>query len=79
MELQKSAQANKPDWHIELQPVIVPVPEAFVRGEREFKPERNGCMIVYKAFPQDREFEKSVLWTHIGGLEVLAGRVVSKL
>ncbi len=72
-------QANHPEWKIELKPVIAPVTEKFVRGEVKFRPELNGCTIAYEAFPQDREFEKSVLWTHKEALAVLVSRMLRRL
>lgn len=72
-------QADKLDWKIRLQPLILRVPEDFVVGDREFKPEVNGCLIVYKAFPTDRDFEKSVLWSDKDRLSIVADRVMVKI
>jgi hypothetical protein len=72
-------QAEKVDWQIHLQPLIAPVSDAFVTGDKEFKPEVNGCLIVYKAFPADRDFEGSVLWTDRKRIAVVADRVMARL
>jgi hypothetical protein len=72
-------QASKPDWQIEMRPLIVVVSEAFVRGEKEFNADVNGCLVIYKAFPADRAFEKSPLWTDKGRISALAKGVMAKL
>lgn len=56
-------QACKPDWGIEFPTILFRVPDTFLTGETEFKAAANGSLIVYKAFPEDRSYDKSTHWT----------------
>ena len=72
-------QACKSDWGVELPPLFVRVSEEFVRGEKEFKGDVNGCLVIYKAFPDDHEFEIGPLWTDKGRITAIADKVISSL
>jgi hypothetical protein len=72
-------QATKPDWGINLAPVIVRVPESFVRGETEFKAPANGSMVIYKAFPDDHSYTESKLWKNQAQYDSLAERLILQM
>jgi hypothetical protein len=39
-------QAHKPEWGIHVSPMIVRVPESFVKGQTEFKAAANGSLVI---------------------------------
>ena len=56
-------QATKPEWGIDLMPLSFRAPDAFIKGEKEFKADVKGSLVVYMAFPGDKSYEESPNWT----------------
>lgn len=72
-------QACKPDWGIDFLPILLRVPDTFVKGQTEFKAPANGSLIVYMAFPDDHSYEGSSHWTDRDRWASAADRVVASL
>ncbi len=72
-------QANRSEAKIELPPFVAAVQDAFVRGERPFRKEINGCLLSYTALPGDREHEGTELWTSRAGIARVADMVMGRL
>jgi hypothetical protein len=72
-------QVNRPELQIELQPFVAAVQDAFVKGERPFREELNGCLLSYTALPGDREHEATELWTSKLGIALVVDMVMSRL
>ena len=69
-------QINKPDWGIELPLLVIRVPEDFVKGERGFSVDVNGCRLNYMALPNDQEFKNFSAWKEQARWSSLVDRIV---
>ena len=73
-------QAHKPEWGINLVPMIVRVPDSFIQGQTEFKAGAyGGSMIIYMGFPDDHSYRDSNLWKDQSPYDRIADRVVAGL
>ena len=72
-------QANVPAWGIELIPLMMAVPDEFLKGAKEFKAPVNGSIVIYQAFPEDRSFEETPLWRKKEGRNPIVNRILSRL
>ena len=73
------SQVNRPNLQIDLPPFVAIVRDAFVKGERPFREELDGCLLTYTALPNDREHEATELWTSKVGIARVADMVMSRL
>ena len=72
-------QANVPNENIQLQPILVGVQESFVSGSEDFGVTINGCLIIYKAFPEDDSFKQTPIWKKRLKCEAIVRRVIKRL
>jgi hypothetical protein len=72
-------QASVPAWGIELRPLMFPAPDSFLAGDTEFKAPVNGSMVVYKAFPHDRSYESTRLWTNNQKRLAIIGKILERI
>jgi hypothetical protein len=72
-------QASVPAWGIELRPLMFPAPDSFLVGAAEFKAPVNGSMVVYMAFPHDRSYESTRLWTNHQKRLVIVGKILERI
>jgi hypothetical protein len=56
-------QASLPEFGINLVPMIVMVPDTFVKGQTDFNAAPNGSLVSYKAFPDDHSYSGFPIWT----------------
>lgn len=55
-------QASRPEYGIELAPIVIPVQEPFLRGRGHLAYRYGDTFLYYHARPQDRTFERSANW-----------------
>lgn len=55
-------QADKPDWGINLCPLLLRVSDSFVNGSASFKAPVKGSLVTYWAFPNDHSFDATPAW-----------------
>jgi hypothetical protein len=72
-------QASIPEWGIELRPLMFPAPDSFLLGDTEFKAPVNGSMVVYMAFPLDRSYESTRLWTNNQKRLAIIGKILKRI
>lgn len=56
-------QANRPERNIHLKPVAATVPDGWATGKEQLMFEENGCMVTYKADPDNRDWLQHGGWT----------------
>lgn len=72
-------QANVPAWGIELIPLMMAVPDEFLTGAKWFRAPVNGSIVIYEAFPEDRSFEETPLWSKKKRRNSIVKRILSRL
>lgn len=72
-------QANKPEWGIELPPMILKVTDNFLAGTKPCSTTVRGCQVIYEAFPDDKSYNKIGHWKKIPKLREMADRIVERL
>lgn len=73
------AQANKPEWDIQLSPILAGVRDSFIKGKENFGVTMNGCQIVYKAFPENHSFMEAPAWKGKLKSGLMVKRVLKRL
>lgn len=56
------SQANKPEWKINVSPIILKISERFTAGEQDAALSKHGCLILYKARLDDTSYESTTNW-----------------
>jgi hypothetical protein len=72
-------QAEKPEWGIQLEPILVGVRETFINGSQDFGVTINGSRIIYRAFPDDTSFKQTPIWKNKSWRDEIAKRVLKRL
>lgn len=72
-------QANVPAWGIELIPLMMAVPDEFLTGAKWFRAPVNDSLVIYEAFPEDRSFEETPLWSKKKRRNSIVKRILSRL
>lgn len=72
-------QANKPEWNIQLGPILISVRESHLRGKEALGVPLNGCQIIYEAFPDDQSFKETPVWKGKLKRDLIVKRVLKRL
>jgi hypothetical protein len=72
-------QAEKPEWGIRLQPLILLVKDQFASGEAPHRIKVLGSLLIYHAFPDDHSYSDAGDLMAIGGLDEAALHVLGRL
>ena len=74
-----AVQANRAEAGIRLPPLLLRVGDEFLAGKKPFHIEACGCHLVYRAFPDDHDYNRYGHWTTIDGVDESVGRVLASL
>lgn len=69
-------QAYRPDKNLIVNPVFAEINDEFLSGEIQRGVNNNGCLIVYKAIPEDDTYTKNKSWIDKKAIEILEKDVV---
>jgi len=72
-------QANRPELGIDLVPVVLKVPKAFIEGRHVIETTILDCRVIYEAFPNDQSFNTRGYWNNSSTIAELAARIVERL
>lgn len=60
-------------------PIFAGAPEGFVDGHQSTKVTMNGCLVLYRAFPDDKSYEDTELWNNCRKQRTIADAIVQRL
>jgi hypothetical protein len=72
-------QANRIQSGINLPPLVFRVGDEFLAGEKPYHNNITGCHVVYRAFPDDHEYNLYAHWSTIKGVDESVAKVLAAL
>jgi hypothetical protein len=73
-------QANRPRKNIALKPIVMTVDPSWGTGEADAPTMENGCLLVYRAIPGDRDWVRTTGWSgHKDVRETICRHVIEKV